>query len=160
VSKIATKIALATSLPAFLVGATAAVAEVKEGPTAKDVGQALISAELQLCRDTNASDPIRQSHCSLDMRFPTRVDFGQFLCAVTRYDSSKNPISSCVFKGQKRVYPAPFPFLIEEQKGDEIKIGDNPEKLPPAIEYGDGLIELIYTDGDWRLLPEPAISIE
>jgi hypothetical protein len=155
---LATRIALATSLPAFLVGPTAAMGNEQRLPTSKEVGQALVSAEYERCLSSNESRPIARSHCTTDMKFPTSVTFEQVLCVDYGADGGKNPIARCVFKGQQRIYPNPVGYILEKRRGR--KVNATPQKSFPSQTYGDGAIDLIYKNGDWQSIPEPTISFE
>lgn len=157
---LATRIALATSLPAFLAGASSAIAKDQRLPTAKEVGLGLLSEEYDRCRSGQENNPIAQSHCGMDGHFATSVTFEQILCVNYGADSKRNPIARCVFKGERRAYPN-FPDLnLEVERGGKLKA--KPQRELPSQIYGDGegAIDLVYINGGWLSIPEPKISFE
>ena len=124
------RFALASSLPAFLVGLNAAKAEQTRLLTSADIAQALTSRDYFNCRSDNEGNDIAQSHCTT-MRRPNKITFEQFLCVEYGADSDRNPLARCVFKGQKRSYPNPLGAALIRQR--------------------DGTVDLIYKAGYWLI---------
>ena len=157
----ALRFVLATSLPAFLSAPTAAMAKDQRLPTSKEVGQGLLSEEIDRCRSGHESRPIAQSHCGMGWHAQASVTFDQILCVNHGADSEKNPIARCVFKGERRAYPnLPGQNLMEVRRARQPKA--KPQSELPSQLYGDGegAIDLVYINGSWLSIPEPKISFE
>lgn len=144
---VSTRIALASSLPAFLAGMPVN-ANMAKIPTDAEVGQALVSLEYLQCIDNDEVSgrmAAGMSHC-VHIEHPKGVTFEQLLCVDYGADIDRNTIARCVYRGQKRVYSR---YWIGT-KGDK-----QPESLGSGGKYdavetrGDGALDLIYKDGRW-----------
>jgi hypothetical protein len=160
----ATRLAVASGLPAFLLG-TPADAKSIPLPNANEVGQALVSLEYLNCEDSyeaavrGGSRAAGMAHC-YQIERPTSVAFDQLLCVNYGSDIDENPVARCVFKGQTRIYPNPLGYLLEDTKRGEAKA--TPQKNYSPRSYGDGAIDLISRDGRWSpdFKPTPIIEID
>jgi hypothetical protein len=113
-------LALAASLPVFLVGEALAQAPRVRLPSPVEVGQGLALANGCVDRDGfTLCDPAQ----------PVGATFRQVLCVEYGSDLEHRPIARCVYTGAR----------MEYQGG----------RRPMTRDFGDGAIDLIYIGNTW-----------